>query len=130
MKNIKKILLPLILISLVLSVILFIKYKQTDLRSNTPSETNYATLKIEENTIYDISDYVGTTALEAIQNKVEVVAKGDGVNAFITSIAGRQANTNKKEFWEFKVNGQQAQVGAGSYIIKNHDQIEWKITNF
>lgn len=130
MKNIKKTLLPSILILLVVGAIIFVKFKQNSIKSNVPGEIYYATLKIEENKTFDISNYVGKTALEATQNKVEVVAKGEGINAFITSIAGRQADTNQKEFWEFKVNGQQAQVGAGSYIIKNHDQIEWKITNF
>lgn len=130
MKNLKKPLIPLILIVLIVSTILFIKFKQHSTKSNVSGETNYATLKIEENKTYDISDYVGKTALEATQNKVDVVTKGEGANAFVTSIARRVADVNLKEFWEFKVNGQQAQAGAGSYIIKNHDQIEWKITNF
>ncbi len=130
MKNIKKTLLLLILILLAVGAILFIKFKQNSIKSNVSNETNYATLKIEEGKIYDISDFVGITALEATQKKVGVVAKGEGINAFVTSINGKQANTNQKEFWEFKVNGQQAQVGAGSYIIKNHDQIEWKIANY
>lgn len=130
MKNTTKKLLPLILIFLFIGGVLFVKLKQDIVKFGTPNETNYATLKIEDNETHDISDYVGKTALEATQGKVEVITKGEGENAFVISVDGKQADTNQKEFWEFKVNGQQAQIGAGSYIIKNHDQIEWKITNF
>ena len=73
---------------------------------------------------------MGKTALEATGSKLKVVTNGTGVNAFVTSIEGRVADTKKREFWEFIVNGSQAQVGAGSYIIQNNDQIQWKITNF
>jgi len=91
-----------------------------------------AVLKIGEINLqsFDISDFVGKNALEATESKLKVITSGTGVNAFVTSIDGIEANTNKREFWEFIVNGVQAQVGAGSYIIQNNDQIQWKITNF
>jgi hypothetical protein len=79
---------------------------------------------------FDISDFVGKNALEATESKLKVITNGTGVNAFVTSIGGREADTKKREFWEFKVNRSQAQVGAGSYIIQNNDEIQWKITNF
>lgn len=79
---------------------------------------------------FDISDFVGKSALEATESKLKVITNGTGVNAFVTSIDEIKANTNKREFWEFIVNGSQAQVGAGSYIIQNNDQIQWKITNY
>ncbi len=44
----------------------------------------------------------------------------------MTMIEGRAANS-EKEFWSFYVNGKQAETGAGSYILKNNDTIEWKI---
>lgn len=79
---------------------------------------------------FDISNFIGKTALEATESMVKVVTSGTGENAFVTLIEGREADTKKHEFWEFLVNGSQAQVGAGSYILKNNDQIQWKITNF
>lgn len=79
---------------------------------------------------FDISGFIGKSALTATESVTQVITNGTGVNAFITSIDGREADTKKKEFWEFKVNGTQAQVGAGSYIIQNNDEIQWKITNF
>ena len=79
---------------------------------------------------FDISDFVGKSALEATESKLKVIINGTGANAFVTSINGIKANTNKREFWEFIVNGSQAQVGAGSYTVQNNDEIQWKITNF
>jgi len=32
----------------------------------------------------------------------------------------------EKEFWMFYVNGEKAQVGAGSYTVKSDDQILFK----
>lgn len=97
------------------------------------TQDNFANLRIYKGSAqesYDISDFVGKTALEATESRVKVEANGTGVNAFVTSIGGQIADTKKHEFWEFNVNGKQAEVGAGSYIIKNHDEIEWKISNY
>jgi hypothetical protein len=79
---------------------------------------------------FDVSNFIGKTALEATESTVEVVTNGTGENAFVTSIDGREADAKKREFWEFLINGSQSQVGAGSYIVQNNDQIQWKITNF
>ena len=40
------------------------------------------------------------------------------------------ASSNDKEFWALYVNGKQAEVGAGTYIIKNNDTIEWRIETY
>lgn len=79
---------------------------------------------------FDVSEFVGKTALEATTSKVSTVTTGEGENAFITTLGGRMAETKKREFWEFLVNGTQAEVGAGSYIIQNNDQIVWKISTY
>jgi hypothetical protein len=79
---------------------------------------------------FDISGFIGKSALTATESVTEVVTNGTGENAFVTSVGGRPADAKKREFWEFLVNGSQAKVGAGSYIIQNNDQIQWKITNF
>ena len=97
------------------------------------SQEIFASLKINDIAnlaTFDISNFVGKTALEATESKANVITNGTGVNAFVTSIDGRIADAKKREFWEFLVNGSQAQVGAGSYIIQNHDEIQWKITNY
>lgn len=72
----------------------------------------------------------GKTALDLTKQVTTVETKGEGQNAFITGIGGRVADTAKKEFWEFTVNGKPADVGAGSYKVKNGDKIEWRITTY
>ncbi|MCX6730907.1 MAG: DUF4430 domain-containing protein [Candidatus Roizmanbacteria bacterium] len=73
---------------------------------------------------------VGSTALHLLSSTHQVVTKGQKENAFVTAIDGYTADTEKREFWAFYVNGKQAEVGAGSYVIKNHDTIEWKIETY
>lgn len=79
---------------------------------------------------FDISDFIDKTALEATQANAKVVTTGSSTNAFVTSINGVSADSQKHEFWEFDVNGNQAQVGAGSYTVRNGDQILWKISTY
>lgn len=72
----------------------------------------------------------GSTALQLLSATHTVVTKGQKENAFITTIDGYAANTEKREFWAFYINRKQAEVGAGSYVVKNHDTIEWKIETY
>ena len=72
----------------------------------------------------------GKTALELLQaNANDVKMSGEGEMAFVTSINGVAADSSN-EFWEFLVNGEQAQVGAGSYTTKATDTITWQLTKF
>lgn len=73
---------------------------------------------------------VGSNALQLLISTHKVISKGEKENAFITTIDGRVASMVDKEFWSFYVNGKQAQVGAGSYFVKNNDTIEWKIETY
>jgi len=70
------------------------------------------------------------TALQILTSTHTVISQGEKENAFITAIDGRSAAESKREFWAFYVNGKQADVGAGSYILKNNDTIEWKIETY
>lgn len=79
---------------------------------------------------FDISSFVGKSALEATTNFAKVDQSGTGQNAFVTGINGKAADPKKKEFWELDANGAEAQVGAGSYIIQKGDSILWKISNY
>jgi hypothetical protein len=71
-----------------------------------------------------------TTALFVLDKTVENQKKGEGKNTFITSINGRIADDSKHEFWKLVVNGQDAQIGAGSYIVHPNDKILWKIDHY
>lgn len=72
----------------------------------------------------------GSTALQVLYSSHPIKSKGIGQNTFITAIDGREAQADKREFWAFYVNGKQAEVGAGTYIVKNNDTIEWKIETY
>lgn len=78
--------------------------------------------------IVEIQSNQTALALLTKTNKVEMI--GTGKDAFVTSINDRAADRSKHEFWAFYVNGKQAQVGAGSYILRPADKIEWKIETY
>jgi hypothetical protein len=71
------------------------------------------------------------TALELLKaNDPKAATKGDGANAYVTTINGYTASDTKKEYWALYVNGKMSDVGAGSYVTKDGDQIEWKIATY
>lgn len=72
----------------------------------------------------------GETALAVLQKSTSVITTGEGSNAFVTTINGRQAAAGKKEFWALYVNDKLADVGAGTYIVQPNDQIQWKIETY
>jgi len=72
----------------------------------------------------------GQTALELTKKVVEVITSGEGEMAFVTTIGGTKADAAKNEFWELLINGESAQVGAGSYEVKDSDKISWQISTF
>ena len=72
----------------------------------------------------------GKTALDLLKNASSVKTQGEGTNAYVTELNGIKADTTKKEFWAFYVNGKLADVGADSYKLKANDQILWKIETF
>lgn len=70
------------------------------------------------------------TALDLLKQTSAVVTKGEKENAYVTEINGRKAGDAKKEFWSFYINDKMSPVGAGSYLLKNEDKIEWKIEKY
>ena len=111
--------------------------QQTSTTSTTNSEAKktVVTVTIKEGANeknYQLTSGVGKTVLEVTQSATDgqVVTKGTGVNAYVTSINGREASSDKKEFWEMKINDKSAEVGAGSYIVKEGDKIGWKISTY
>ena len=102
---------------------------------STDTQKVAATLDVNDGvkaTHYDLTSGIGKPALEVTQTATDgkVVTKGEGVNAFVISINGREASSETKEYWELLINGKSSAVGAGSYIVKQDDKIEWKISKF
>lgn len=68
----------------------------------------------------------GKNALELLKATHNVETKEySGIGEFVTSIDGVAPDAN--HFWALYVNGSQTQVGAGSYMTKNGEVIEWKL---
>lgn len=72
----------------------------------------------------------GWSAYDLLKSYNTVATKGEGINTYITTIDNHRADEGDKEFWAFYVNGKQASVGAGSYILQPEDKIEWKIEKY
>lgn len=66
----------------------------------------------------------GVDALTLLRQEAEV--KLDRSN-MVSSINGRKADVNKREYWSFFINGKMAEVGSAEYITIDTDMLEWKI---
>lgn len=63
--------------------------------------------------------------LLTVTHKVDFKNYGS-LGDFVTGIDGKTADS--KHFWEFFINGKSSNVGASSYVLKNGDNIEWKLS--
>ncbi|GAA2224115.1 hypothetical protein GCM10010413_17230 [Promicromonospora sukumoe] len=73
----------------------------------------------------------GATALELLlEADPSAEVTGEGENAFVTAINGRAADDSKNEFWSLSVDGELAQVGAGSLETEDGQEITWTIDTF
>lgn len=67
----------------------------------------------------------GVDALTLLRKHAVVKVKHYSFGDLVTSINGSEGNGPK--YWTFYVNGKEAQVGAGAYVTKNQDKLEWKL---
>lgn len=130
------------LILLVALGIYFLLIKSTASKINSPSNQvqtavkNTAQLDIHygDNKADDIFKSIpispNETALDFTQGLTTLKTTGQGSSAFITSVNGVSADSVKSQFWELLINGKPSNVGAGSYIVKNGDKLEWKISTY
>lgn len=108
-------------------------YEKIPVRNNNVAGVSVANLvvyqKIADNNLTKLDFKHGDTALDLLKKTGAIKTKGEGKNAFVVQINGKKAD-EKKEFWAFYINGKMAEIGAGSYQLKNNDQIEWKLEKF
>lgn len=78
--------------------------------------------------------YPGRTGATALELLLEVdpsaEVTGEGENAFVTAIGGRAADDSKNEFWSLSVDGEPAQVGAGTLETEDGQEITWTIETY
>jgi hypothetical protein len=73
----------------------------------------------------------GRTALDLLlENDPDAEVEGEGEQAMVTGINGRTADDAKNEFWALYVDGEQAQVGAGSLETSDGQTITWKLETY
>lgn len=98
--------------------------KSTTKAAQTTSTTQQPTTSIT------YKGKAGVTALVLLQQAAKVDMTGTGDMAYVTAINGSTADSTKKQYWEFDVNGAAATVGAGSYVTKDDDSITWKLSSY
>jgi len=67
----------------------------------------------------------GVDALTLLKQHAQVQTKHYSFGNLVTAINGTAGNGPK--YWTFYINGKEAQVGAGAYITKNSDILDWKL---
>lgn len=74
---------------------------------------------------------VGGTVLEAMEaDGMSFETKGSGENSFVVSVNGREADDSQREYWALYVNGEYAQLGAGSQQASGEDTITWRLERY
>ena len=98
--------------------------------SEVTSSVTIVTPTSKQKTVAAVFSYKGEEGIDALsllEQQVPVVQNESGL---VTSINGRKADEQKREFWSFYVNGKMAPVGPKEYITKDGDSIEWRIETY
>lgn len=74
--------------------------------------------------------YKGKEGIDALTRLKEQATVEQEASGLVVSINGRKAESEKREYWAFYVNGELAPVGPAQYVTKNGDKIEWKIESY
>jgi hypothetical protein len=78
-----------------------------------------------ERTVIAYEGEDGKTALELLKARARVRTNASYMGELVEEING--VNNGNGYYLIYYVNGVKAKVGAGSYITKNGDKIEWKL---
>lgn len=96
----------------------------------TPEQTDAPTTDITKPvgaTTYSYDGVEGKTALDLLKAKYQnVETQSSSVGDFVTTIDAKKADS-AKEYWAFYLNGSLASEGAGTYVTKATDKIEWRL---
>lgn len=101
-------------------------YNQAHQTKPTPPsvpQTAVVTSQKTESISYKGED--GKTALELLKTNATAVTKQSSIGEYVTSINGNDGGG--KKYWLFFVDGKESSVGAGAYVTKSGENIEWKL---
>ncbi len=76
-----------------------------------------------------ITVQTGKTALEILDSTATITTSKSSYGVLVESVNGYKNGTDNK-YWTYMINGKEAPIGAGEYIVKNGDIIEWKFTSY
>jgi len=87
------------------------------------------TQTVEGSNLNKLSDVIpaGENAVDLLKADHQIDTKlYNGIGEMVLSIDGIKPDS--KHYWEFFVNGKSSNVGPSSYVLKNGDKIEWKLS--
>lgn len=122
----KKIYLAIIILFLAAVGVFVLRYSGPSSQSQIVSVPTAAPVQQKRET-FAYKGETGKNALALLEAKATTSLDKSGM---VASINGRTAESSKKEYWAFYVNGAMAQVGPKEYVTKNTDTIEWKIATY
>jgi hypothetical protein len=95
--------------------------------TNQPEQVESLVTVSEDGKTVSYEGVEGENALSLLKNYTNVETEEfTGIGEYVVSINGVQADSNSN-FWAFYVDDAQAQVGAGDYITKAGEKIEWRL---
>ena len=98
----------------------------SDSPSNKPTvDSSQSTVAKPATTDINYKGEDGQNALILLKKHAQVQTKTSSIGEYVTAINGNDGGGSK--YWIFYVNGKESQVGAGAYVTKSSDNIEWKL---
>ena len=95
--------------------------------SNQEKQEFFLTPTVVQEEIISYAGRGGVDALTLLQEQASVEQDPSGL---VVSINNRKADSGKREYWAFYVNGAFAPVGPAEYKTKDTDKIEWKTETY
>lgn len=96
-----------------------------------PSTSGTATVRIDGTHTFSYALENESTALNALTHinmedtALQLRTKTyTGLGDLVESMYGKTNGTDER-YWQYLVNGSEAQVGAGAYVLKDGDVVEW-----
>lgn len=114
----------LLVLSTLGSIIIFLPF------ANPTPKTSLTKTSINATAPKDTVTYQGKSGKNALSLLKEVALVQQDSSGLVIGVNGRVANSQKREYWAFYVNGKLADVGPADYVTRDSDRIEWKIKTF
>ncbi len=128
-KNMKSIIISLIVI--IIAIGGFFIYKNFNAKQRVKGDKTIEVTVISKKDNYE-KTYTHSTNAETLGKALDemkiIVADTSQATRFITGVDGLNADANKQEWWNLKINGKDSQTGIDDTAIKDGDKIELILT--